>query len=100
MKCITLNKKVVSGDSSIVFFIFTFANILPRLFNGLLGAEDNAPIETDRAHRTLGPKSQDPKGLRDILCRIHYFTVKELIMWRARDRGEILLDGYKIQLLL
>lgn len=78
------------------------ANILPslqKLFNDLLGDPETSPIEIDRAHRTLGPKSQDPNRSRDILCRIHYFTVKELILRKARERGDIFLDGCKIQLL-
>lgn len=77
------------------------ANILPklkRLFNNLLGTEENAEIEINRAHRTLGPKSQDPNQPKDILCRIHYFTVKELILRKARERVDILLDGYQVQL--
>lgn len=56
-------------------------------------------IEIDRAHRTLGPKSQDPNRPRDILCRIHYFTTKELILCKARERGDLSLDGCKVQLL-
>lgn len=78
------------------------AQILPtlkRLFNDLLETEETSPIEIDRAHRTLGPKNQDPNRPRDILCRLHYFTVKEQILRKARDRGNILLDGCQIQLL-
>lgn len=32
-------------------------------------------------------------------CCIHYFTTKELILRKARDRGDILLDCYRVQLL-
>lgn len=77
-------------------------NILPalkRLFNELLGTEETLPIEINRAHRMFGPRSQDPNRPRDILCRIHYFTVKELILRKARERGDLLLDGCKVQLL-
>lgn len=80
----------------------TTANILPtlkKLFNDLLGNPETSPIEIDRAHRTLGPKNPDPNRPRDILCRIHYFTVKELILRKARDRGDIFIEACKIQLL-
>lgn len=72
--------------------------MLKRLFNGLLGAEEGAAIEIDRAHRMLGPRSQDPRRSRDILGCIHYFTIKELILHKASE-WDILLDGYKVQLL-
>lgn len=78
------------------------AQILPtlkRLFNNLLEVADTSPLEIDRAHRTLGPKNQDPNRPRDILCRMHYFTVKEQILRKARDRGDITLDGCQVQLL-
>lgn len=45
--------------------------------NDLLSAEEEAALEIHRAHRTLGPRSQDPNTPCDILCRIHYFTIKE-----------------------
>lgn len=80
----------------------TTPNILPtirRFFNDLLGNVEDAAMEIDRAHRTLGPKNPDPNRPRDILCRLHYFTVKELILRRARERGDLFLDGTKIQLL-
>lgn len=77
-------------------------NILPtlkKLFNDLLGEPETSQIEIDRAHRTLGPKSSDPNRPRDILCRLHYFTIKELILRKARDKGDIYLADCKIQLL-
>lgn len=72
---------------------------LKKLFNDLLGDPETSQIEIDRAHRTLGPKNPDPNRSRDILCRLHYFTVKELILRKAREKGDILLDGCKVQLL-
>lgn len=79
-------------------FIST-TDILPtlkKIFNDLMGAEESSPIEIDRAHRTLGPKSQDPGRPRDILCRLHYFTVKELILRKANHH---LLDGFSVYFL-
>lgn len=35
----------------------------------------------------------------DILCRIHYFTIEELILHKARERGDIVLDGSKVYIL-
>lgn len=50
-------------------------------------------------HHTLGPKSQDPNRPCDILCCLHYFTVKEHILRKARELGDITLEGSKIQVL-
>lgn len=80
----------------------TTPNIMPtlnKLFNNLLGDPEGSQIEMDRAHRTLGPKNPDPNRPRDVVCRLHYFTVKEQILRKARDKGDIHLDGCKIQLL-
>ncbi|XP_075715534.1 uncharacterized protein LOC142750416 [Rhinoderma darwinii] len=81
---------------------YSTASIVPTLkglFNSLLGREPESALEIDRAHRTLGPRNADPDRPRDILCRIHYFTLKEEILRKARDKGDILWEGTKLQLL-
>lgn len=37
-------------------------------------------LEIDRLHRTLGPKSTDPSRPRDVLCRLHRYAQKEVIL--------------------
>lgn len=56
-------------------------------------------MEIDRIHRTLGPKSSDPARPRDVLCRLHRFAQKEMILRNAWEQGEIEFDGAHIQIL-
>lgn len=45
-------------------------DIIPTLvgvFREIMELPDIVPIEIDRAHRTLGPPSQDPDNPRDII---------------------------------
>ncbi|XP_072263082.1 vomeronasal type-2 receptor 26-like [Pyxicephalus adspersus] len=39
-------------------------------------------------HRTLGPKSQEPNRPRDVICQVHSYHLKELIMQEARSQEE------------
>lgn len=68
------------------------------IFQSLL---DNPPphLEIDRVHRTLGPKSTDPARPRDVLCRLHRYAQKEILLRRAWDQGEVEFDGAHIQIL-
>lgn len=50
-------------------------------------------------HRALGPKSPDPARPRDVLCRIHHYNQKELILRRAWEHGAIEFDGATIKIL-
>lgn len=44
------------------------------------------PIEIDRAHRALRPPSEDPENPRDVICKLHKFTLKDRIMQKMRNR--------------
>lgn len=50
-----------------------------------------------RAHRALRPKKHTGPP-RDIICRLHNFTIKEQIMRAARSKREIQFEGSTIQL--
>lgn len=56
-------------------------------------------IELDRVHRTLGPRPSDPDRPRDVLCRVHRYTQKDLVLRKAWERGEVMFDGAEIKIL-
>lgn len=71
---------------------------LTRFFNSILGRGPEEKIELDRAHRALRPQSTDPSRPRDVICRIHLYSLKEEIMRKARTSGELTINGSKIDL--
>lgn len=68
------------------------------IFQNVLGAPPTS-LELDRVHRTLGPKSPDPDRPWDVLCRLHRYTQKEIILRKAWDHGEVEFDGASIKIL-
>lgn len=56
---------------------------LQGIFNSLLKRPKTADLEIDRAHRTQGPRDRDTRTPRDVICRIHFFYIKESIMVAA-----------------
>ena len=54
-------------------------------------------LELDRAHRALQPPRQD--GLpRDVVVKPHYYSVKEEVMKRTRNRDDLIIQGNKLQI--
>lgn len=68
------------------------------IFREVLGATSPS-LELDQVHRTLGPKPSDPDCPRDVLCQLHRYTHKELILCRAWEHGEVNFDGATIKIL-
>lgn len=71
-------------------------DLLPSLrgiFNVLLGRTADHPLKIDRAHRDLRPRNLSSETLRDIICRVHYYEEKELIMRKAREKAPMDFDG-------
>lgn len=71
-------------------------DIIPSLqgiFREILELPDTAPIEIDRAHRALKPPSQDVDNPRDIICKLHKYTIKERIMQKMRYSPFFDFDG-------
>lgn len=71
-------------------------NLLPSLrgiFNGLLGQAADYPLKIDRAHRALRPRNLSSETPQDIICRLHYYEEKELIMRKAREQTPLDFDG-------
>lgn len=50
------------------------AEVVQSVFQHLTTTD--ATVLLDRAHRTLGPKSGVQGRPQDMLCRLHYYTVK------------------------
>lgn len=53
-------------------------------------------LEIDRAHRTLGLPRKDGTP-RDIVVKLHYFSVKEEIMKQCRYQHPLMCRGHAIQ---
>lgn len=71
---------------------------LQSIFNSLLGEPEDAKLEIDQAHRSLGPHNTDPAQPRDVICRVHFFEGKEEIMkWYCAKKEKDFIGG-KLQL--
>lgn len=69
-----------------------------NIFNSVLGHDHPREITIDRVHRSLGPPAVDPARPRDIICRLHYYTVKEDILRKAWEAGRTEWEGTQIQI--
>lgn len=49
---------------------------LTKIFISLLCKPEDTHIEIEQIHRALQPQSQDPSCLRDVIFRIHHYTLK------------------------
>lgn len=68
------------------------------ILNKALGREATSPIELDRVHRVGGPGGARDGRPRDVLCRVHYYTLKEEIMRKAWNLGPVDFFGAPIHL--
>uniref|UniRef100_H3AFW5 L1 transposable element RRM domain-containing protein n=1 Tax=Latimeria chalumnae TaxID=7897 RepID=H3AFW5_LATCH len=64
------------------------AVLLHSILTECLGLDDPA-METERAHRTLGPKPASEQRPRLIIARLLRFTDREKILRHAREMGKI-----------
>lgn len=71
---------------------------LTKLFNAILNKEPETCIEFERAHRALRPQSADPAHPRDVVYRIHLYSLKEEIMRKSRLSADLTIAGSKISL--
>lgn len=83
----TINQSSLNGKVMAIFFL--------KLMEGA------APInmELDRLHRALGPKCLDPDHPRDVICRLHNFTHREMLLQKAWEAGMVDLEGAQVKLL-
>lgn len=68
------------------------------ILNQVLGREVTSPIELDRVHRVGGMGGDRSDRPRDVLCRVHYYTLKEEIMRKAWRLGPVEFDGSTVHL--
>lgn len=52
-----------------------------RVFQTTLDSQD--PIRIDRIHRSIGSKSSDPRRPKDIVCRLHHYPIKDVVIQKA-----------------
>lgn len=57
-----------------------------------------AELELDWVHRVQGPIGEDALSPRDVLARVHFYTVKEEIMRQAWVKGPVDFDGAAVHL--
>lgn len=74
-------------------------DIIPTLegiFREILGLPNTVAIEIDRAHRALRPPSQDMNNPRDVICKLHKYTLKDRIMQKMRGKPYFDFDGAQL----
>lgn len=75
------------------------ARAVTAIFNQLLQQPKGTHIELDRVHRTSGPRNPDSSFFHDMLCRVHFYKVKEEIMQVASMQDSIWLNDTPVMLL-
>lgn len=68
------------------------------LFRQILGPQAPDVIKIDRVHRSLSYVHQNTDRPRDIVCKLHKFTMKEAIMKAARNNPRIEHEDCQIPL--
>lgn len=69
------------------------------IFREIASTDFPATLSFDRIHRALGPKSTDPNRPRDVICRIHQYTHKEIILRKAWEMRDVEFDGANLQIM-
>ncbi|CAH2283767.1 Hypothetical predicted protein [Pelobates cultripes] len=70
---------------------------LTALFREILGPDSPPRIDLDRAHRALRPRNADNTP-RDVICCLHEYRVKEMIMNKARLKPTWRFQGAEVAL--
>lgn len=68
------------------------------LFNSLLDRPPQSPIDMERIHRALRPRSREGEPPRDVVCCLVDYLLKEDILRKARNRYHFKFDGTPIQM--
>lgn len=69
------------------------------IFDDLIQKDKDTPLELDQVHRALGPKNPNLEHPRDVICRVHFYAIKDAIMQAARAQEAIYFNGTQILLL-
>lgn len=67
--------------------------------NHYLDRAPNEFIELDRVHRVFRRRNVDNTRPRDVLCRIHFFVIKERVIRKAWDKGPMKLEESEVLVL-
>lgn len=67
------------------------------IFHKILGESPTTNLEFDRIHRTLGSRSTDPNRPCDVICRLHHYTHKEVLLRKAWEAASIDFEGSDIK---
>lgn len=69
------------------------------IFRNVAGDTLPQNVSFYRIHRALGPRPADPNHPRDVICRIHQYTHKEVILRKAWEMRDTEFDGATIRIL-
>uniref|UniRef100_A0A8C5W7Z5 L1 transposable element RRM domain-containing protein n=1 Tax=Leptobrachium leishanense TaxID=445787 RepID=A0A8C5W7Z5_9ANUR len=72
--------------------------IIQTLFNELLQRPPDTPIQLDRAHRALRGRGAPTATPRDVICRVHLFSLKEEVMKAARNSSEVVFNDHTLEI--
>uniref|UniRef100_A0A8C5QJC0 Uncharacterized protein n=1 Tax=Leptobrachium leishanense TaxID=445787 RepID=A0A8C5QJC0_9ANUR len=70
---------------------------LQTLFNELLQRSHDTPFHLDLAHRALRARGAPNSAPRDVICRVHHFTLKQEVMKVARNMPSIIFDDHTVE---
>lgn len=68
------------------------------ILNQVLKNPPNTPIELDRVHKVPTTRNPAQTNPRDVLCRVHFFRIKENILRAAWQEGTVKYEGAEIQI--
>lgn len=71
--------------------------LVPAILNDYLDRPPKEILEIDRAHRAPGPINHNRP--RDIICCLHYYTMKERILKKSWERGPLKINGMEVIIL-
>lgn len=71
---------------------------IQKLFSQIMGSAASEHVEIDRVHRTTPFVSQNKDRPRDVICKIHKYSVKETIMRIVQYTPLIEYEGTQISL--
>lgn len=70
------------------------------IFNQLLGDPPSNVIEINPVYRVPVMRDVSLTAPQDVLCCVHFFTIKEAIMRAARQKGPLDFDEAQVHLFL
>lgn len=69
-----------------------------KIFNKYLEKPEDTPMKNDRVQRLPKPNQTSITKGRDIICRIHVYRDRQMLMQKAWGKGPLHLEGMMITL--